>query len=669
VEGTRLLDTRPRRAFPFAGSARYGPAVRASDLLGPRGPLARAIDGYEHRPSQMAMADAVEDVLEHRGVLLVEAGTGTGKTWAYLVPALLSGKKVVVSTGTRTLQDQIMEHDVPLLRKHLGDLRDVRVACMKGLGNYLCLRRYEELRRSAAAGAGDFRRQLPVLEDWRQRTVSGDRADLRGLPEDAAIWGHVQSGSDTRIGARCSHHDECFVTRMRREAERADLVVVNHHLFFADLAMRGPARGQGAVLPDYDVVIFDEAHQMEDTATVFFGASVSTGMLERLARDAERTLAILGKRSHVVQSLREAADALFFTLPTHRGAERTPLEAALLRQAEPQLFALDDALEAVGSHFKLLRGESESAGQIARRCGQLRDDLGRISEGLTGRTVSWISKRGHGTAVGMSPVDVSDVLREELFLRSEAVVLTSATLTTGGDFAFVKDRLGVDFEVDELLLPSPFAYPEQAALYLPRHLPDPRAPRFLDQAADEVRALVAITGGGAFVLCTSFRAMRGLADRCRGNLGGLPVMVQGEAPKATILERFRREGNAVLFATASFWEGVDVPGEALRLVVIDKLPFGVPSDPLVKARCERLEDEGGKPFMELLVPSAALALKQGFGRLIRSTRDRGIVAILDSRILKKGYGRVFLESLPDASRCYSLEEARSFWEVAMEAAS
>ncbi|MEM1416132.1 MAG: ATP-dependent DNA helicase [Myxococcota bacterium] len=637
--------------------------MRASTILGPDGPLSQAIDGYEHRPSQLAMADAVADAIAHRGVLLVEAGTGTGKTWAYLVPALLGGRRVIVSTGTKNLQDQILQRDLPALQRHVGLAK--KAVAMKGLSNYLCLRRFELFRKSATATEAPFKAQLPVLEAWRETSVHGDRAELEALAEDAAIWPWVVSGADTRIGPRCPHHASCFVTKLRREAEQADLIVVNHHLFFADLALRGPHHG--GILPDYDVVIFDEAHQLEDVATGFFGASVSTGKLERLARDAEAVLVARKTGGALLaQHLRTAGANFFAALPPvpGTGGNRHPLpQEAFTDALEQRFFALDDALEALGAHCRGRRTESESLGQLARRVGQLRDELGLVAEGADGRSVAWQASRGRGVTVGVSPVDVSETLREALYHRTDTVVMTSATLTTGGTFTFLRERLGIDFEVDELALASPFDYAAQAGLYLPDSLPEPRDPRFRPAAAEEIGALVEMTGGGAFVLCTATRQMHAFADLLRPRLvdAGLPVLVQGERPKARILERFQEAGNAVLFATASFWEGVDVPGDALRLVIIDKLPFEVPSDPLVRARCEARERAGGKPFMELLVPAAALALKQGFGRLVRSRKDRGLVAILDPRIRTRRYGKVFLESLPDASRCYSLDEARAFW--------
>ncbi len=643
--------------------------MRASDYLGPFGHLAAHVAGYEHRPSQLRMAEAVEQVLESEGVLLVEAGTGTGKTLAYLVPALLAGRRVVVSTGTKTLQDQIMEHDLPLLRSHLPV--PVEAACMKGLDNYLCLRRFDELRHGAEAFAPNVARHLPLLERFRDDTATGDRGELDALPEDAAIWSYVKSGADTRIGAKCRYYDECFVTKMRRRAEDAQLIVVNHHLFFADLATRGP---HGGVIPAYDTVIFDEAHQIEDVVTQFFGVQVSSTRLEVLVRDAQR--ALLGHYSPPTIAsdvLRTAAD-LFAALPASLGAKgasepgRKPLPRELFTgELERRAGELDAALEALGEHCKGKATESDAIAQLARRAGQVREDFETITSSRSNSKVAWAEMRGSRFSIGSSPVDVSTMLREELFYRTRSVVLTSATLSTGGSFSFIKQRLGIDFDVREEILPSPFDYPTQAALYVPTTMPDPRDGAFLDAAEREIRQLVALSGGGAFVLCTATRAMQALHARFKarppvasGTDVPLPVLVQGEAPKTTLLDRFRDVRNAVLFATASFWEGVDVPGEALRLVIIDKLPFDVPTDPLIVARCERLREDGNEPFMRYLVPAAALALKQGFGRLVRTSSDRGIVAILDRRIVAKGYGKVFLKSLPDARRCETFAELEAF---------
>ena len=701
--------------------------------LGQGGLFQRALPAFEPRPAQLRMAHAVERALREDGTLLVEAGTGTGKTLAYLVPALLSGKKVVVSTGTKTLQDQIVRRDLPLIEALIGE--PLPATYMKGLANYLCLRRYEEFRsgKSAfralsparalarsrtAAMAGSVERalygasshQLHAVERWRETTHSGDRAELSELAQDAELWHEIASSPETRVGSRCKYYDACFVTKMRREAEEAQLIIVNHHLYFADLALRGPH--SAGVIPDHDAVIFDEAHLIEDVATEFFGVSVSTTKLEVLLRDAERAFAGAGIASgaeRLLSGVGLCAARFFETLPRPKSGEngRVPLlpevfvdksarrcsAAGLVARMQEPMFALDNALDALWAFAKRHEAESEALAQVARRADQIRNDVASIAEGGPGDHVTWTVARGRSVSIGSSPVEVAGALRERLFLRGGATLLTSATLSAAGSFQYVKARLGIDFEADELCVASPFDYPTQAALYLPRRLGDPRSAEFLDRASREILALIELTRGGAFVLCTSLRAMRELAARVTAALGGrqpsaqlslddsaqasslaaegrggargagYAVLIQGDAPNAALLDSFRADGNAVLFATAGFWQGVDVPGSALRLVIIDKLPFDVPTDPLVATRCQKLKERGEEPFMRYLVPSAALTLKQGFGRLIRSRRDRGIVAILDERVSTKGYGRVFLRSLPPATRCDSLEELRAFWDL------
>ncbi len=626
----------------------------AGHLIGPTGPLARGVSSYEHRPGQIKMARAVQEVLEHDGTLLIEAGTGTGKTWAYLIPAALSGRRVLVSTGTRALQDQIMEKDLPALKRHLGV--DIDAACVKGLSNYLCRRRFHELSTSPDALQPRFARSLPALRRWVEETDSGDRATLASIAEEDPIWSRVVSGSDTRIGARCTYYDECFATRVRRRAEGAQLVVVNHHLFFADLALRDT--GFASVLPDYDAVIFDEAHQIEDTATLFFGSRLSTAMLERLVRDAHNALrGGADEKRHetrLLDAVLQRSSNFFAALPSHSNGGRTPLPPDAIPTDE--LFALDNVLSELSATCRNIKPPQENVLQLARRAEQLRDALGSLDE--PGQ-VSWAQGSGRSPSVGSSPIDVGPLLRERLHERVPCVVFTSATLTTGGDFGFVKRRLGIEAEVSEEVVESHFRYEDQAALYAPKHLPDPRAADFADAAAKEILALIRMSEGGAFVLSTSLRMMRILAKRVGDELDQ-EWFVQGDAPKQTLLDRFRDQGNAVLFATASFWEGVDVPGSALRLVVIDKLPFEVPSDPVVAARCARPEEAGESSFMRYLVPAAALSLKQGFGRLIRTTQDRGVVAILDSRIRTKGYGKVFLRSLPPAQVCDTLDDVQEF---------
>jgi len=641
--------------------------MRSADVLGQDGPLARALDGYEERHEQLAMAELVERALAEEAVALVEAGTGTGKTLAYLVPALLSGKKVVVSTGTKTLQEQIMLRDLPLLERHLG--RPVQAAMMKGLGNYLCLRRYAEFMAAPEAERPAAARALLMLREFRMRTATGERSELR-LPEDAPIWAEVQSGSDTRIGQRCPHYEACFVTRMRRSAEEAQIIVVNHHLFFADLALRGP-HGASAI-PDYDAVIFDEAHQIESVVTDFFGVRVSTARVEALVRDTERAFRsarLLSEILPLCTATLGAASDFFAGLPRSRELEagrKTLPRAALEGRASEPLARFDATLEALFGESKSRAHVSEPIAQIAKRVARLRDDLAVIGKERDSH-VTWLEARGRSTSIGASPVEVAEVLRERMFERGGAAVFTSATLTTSdhpsGQFAFFKERLGIDFPALELSVASPFDYAHQAALYLPSHLPDPRDAEFLARAADEIVALIELTQGGAFVLCTSLFNMQRLHALVAPRLART-ALIQGMAPKSELLETFKARQDSVLFASASFWEGVDVPGAALRLVIIDKLPFEVPTDPLVQARCERLKERGESPFMRYLVPSAALSLKQGFGRLIRTRSDRGVVAVLDPRLTTKSYGRILLRSLPDASRCYSREEVSAFWQAA-----
>jgi ATP-dependent DNA helicase DinG len=650
--------------------------IRARDVLGPGSPLSQALAGWEHREGQLEMAEAVELALEREHHLFVEAGTGTGKTLAYLVPAVLSGRKVVVSTATRALQEQIFVKDLPIVAEALAVHGvTLRASLMKGLSNYVCRRRLAEARASGDRGAA-----LARIADWAQTTETGDRAELTDLPEDAEAWRDVASSSETRIGAGCDHFEECFVTRMRRDAEDAQIVVVNHHLLLADLALRtGRRGGHASVLPPYDAIVFDEAHQVEDVATDFFGVRVSSARVDAFVRDAERALAAAnalealksGPVRLTLESAREAGRSLFACLlrDASGGAadtRRMLLESdvtAAVRDAHESLDVRLDALEGISRS----RGNEEPLLLIARRATELRDDLRSIlagtwvtDDGEVSGVVRWIDIRSRSVSLGMSPVDVGATLRTRLFDRVPTVVCTSATLATGTSCHFAKSRLGAPPEAGELVLPSPFDFASRAALYLPDDLPEPADPRFEDAATERIVELVEMTGGGAFVLCTSTRAMRVLSSRLRGRIR-FPLMVQGERPKHLLLSRFRSSGKAVLVATMSFWEGVDVPGWALRLVVLDKIPFAPPNDPVVAARCAALDREGGNGFTQYSVPSAAMTLKQGFGRLIRSQRDSGVVAILDRRIVQKGYGRALLAGLPPARRVRTLDDLAAFW--------
>ncbi len=654
-----------------------GRVVRAHDVLGPGSPLAALLPAYEDRPAQLAMAAAVEAALEAEQPLLVEAGTGTGKTLAYLVPAILSGKKVVVSTATRALQEQIMTQDLPLVARALAPFGiEVRAALMKGLPNYLCKRRYSELLTTAGARVASDR-HLARIDAWARETETGDRAELTDLPEDAEAWREVQSSTDTRIGAKCTYFDECFVTNMRREAEDARLVVVNHHLFFADLALRRGRGGEYAsAIPNYDAVIFDEAHQIEDVATDFFGVRVSTARVDALVRDARRSLLALGQLEGtgarpLLELVEEASRAFFAALARPGGETRRILTGDDWTGDVLTTYGkLDACLEALDAHASK-SARDEAVLLVARRAADLREDLRTIIHGSHGsqERVAWLdlpTGARRTASLGASPIELGPTLREALFDRVPGVVLTSATLATAvlgaePSFHFAKARLGAPPEARELVVPSPFDFQSRAALYVTRSMPDPQDPGW--DAACESRAadLIAITGGGAFVLCTSNRAMRAMHAGLKKRLG-LPVFVQGEAPKHILLSKFRAAQHAVLVATMSFWEGVDVPGRALRLVVIDKIPFAVPTDPVVAARSQQIERAGGNAFSQYSVPSAAITLKQGFGRLIRTQTDAGIVAILDPRVLTRGYGRMLLGSLPPARQIRDIDQLKAFWE-------
>ena len=660
--------------------------MRALDVLGPGSALSRALDGYEERPAQLAMATAVEDALASNGPLFVEAGTGTGKTLAYLVPAILSGKKIVVSTATKALQEQIFTKDLPLVAEVVGAHGvTFRAALMKGLGNYLCKRRFEELRTSG----GSAHRLLGRLERWALETETGDRSELSDLPEDSELWREVQSSTETRIGAKCTYFDACFVTRMRREAEDAQIIVVNHHLFLADLALRTSRSGDYAsAIPNYDAVIFDEAHQLEDIATDFFGVRASTARIEKLVRDAERTLVAAGglelmksatSRAMLDGVVRSSRD-FFLVLGggARRGDARRVLGADDWNAAALEAYSALDAQLALLQAYAEEKSANEALAIVGRRALDVRRDLddivsgsrtgsgaageGADEDGVVNRDarVAWIDIRDRSVSIGASPIDLGPTLRERLFDRVGCVVCTSATLATAGSFHFAKARLGAPPDVTELVVPSPFDFESRAALYLPRDLPEPNDPAFEAAATSRLVELVEMTGGGAFVLCTSNRAMRALHAALSSRLK-LPLLVQGEAPKHLLLSRFRSSGRAVLVATMSFWEGVDVPGRALRLVAIDKLPFAVPSDPVVQARCAQIDRDGGNAFAQYSVPAAAITLKQGFGRLIRTQKDAGVVAILDKRIVTRGYGKGLLASLPPARRVGDMETLREFW--------
>ncbi len=649
-------------------------------IFGTDGLIAKAHPEYEHRPGQIQMAEAVVRAFEQRRHLIVEAGTGTGKTLAYLVPAIAaacgSGARVVISTGTKNLQEQLMEKDIPFLQDVLPV--KFRAAVMKGRNNYACLHRIKRAESMPMLEGIDEVDHFDEVFRWSARTETGDRAELYTLPENLPFWRHIDARSDTCLGQQCPDFDPCFITRMRQRAVDADIIVVNHHLFFADLALRNGA--YGSVLPDYAAVILDEAHQIEDVASEYFGAQVSTYQIDDLLgdvgglklddRETERELAGISAR------VQRFADAFWISFREGRGQEGrfsltppsrdTDIRGAGIEAGEPQAgmaglpyHALDNALNRLETTLAAMSEPPADAESIVRRTRQLRFDLNFIIKGDDRKFVYWIERRGRGVFLRASPIDVSGLLQDKLFETVPTVVLTSATLSSAGNFKFIRERLGLDV-ADEMIAESIFDFEHQAVLYLPQQMPDPRSPQWAGAAASEVIKIVNATEGRAFVLSTSLSGMNDLYARVAPEID-YPCFVQGSSSKGALLKKFRETPNAVLFATASFWQGVDVRGEQLSCVIIDKLPFAVPSDPVVAARQRFIEDQGGSSFFEYSVPQAIISLKQGLGRLIRSTTDRGVLAVLDPRLRTKMYGQTFLRSLPPCRVTSDVDElARVF---------
>jgi ATP-dependent DNA helicase DinG len=637
--------------------------------------LSQTHPAYEFRRGQLQMAQAVEQALEERRHLIVEAGTGTGKTLAYLMPVIRSGKRVIISTGTKNLQEQLFHKDVPFLQQALypeGN-RKISVCYMKGRNNYLCRKKLYDLTGQPVLNGLDEIEQYRAIAAWEENTASGDRSELASLPEASALWHKLDARADTCLGQKCSAWDKCFVTEMHRRAMESDIIIVNHHLFFADLAIKLQSDGapDAGILPEAGAVIFDEAHELEDVAGNYFGISVSAARLEELCRDVEASLQrnrmYTSGLSGAIKSLRDRSGFFFSLLPEGEGRFAFENRREFLEENGEEFLGLQRALTHIGAELENLPSKPEEVYAFSRRAQELHVQLGFAMESEDRNTVFWIERRRTGreklnVSLQATPIDVGPVLRECLWSKLETVVLTSATLAVGGGFDYIRQRLGIEHAKD-LVLPSHFDYPNQAILYVPPDLPDPRTPQFSVMAADRIRKLLEITRGRAFVLFTSYAQMRDIYQRLLGEVE-FPMLLQGDAPKSALLEEFRITPNCVLFATSSFWQGVDVQGEQLSCVIIDRLPFAVPSDPVVAARVKAVDADGGNAFFQYQVPSAVITLKQGFGRLIRSLHDRGLLVLLDNRILKKQYGRVFVESLPNYRRTTELGQVEKFFGIA-----
>ena len=630
------------------------------DFFGPEGALARWHPQYEFRSGQLEMAEAVEEAFRARRHLIVEAGTGTGKTLAYLVPVIRGGRRVVISTGTKNLQEQLFFKDIPFLQQHLD--ADIRACYMKGRANFLCRQKLYDLEGQPVLKGLDELDHYARIRAWEKQTETGDRAELTELPDSLPLWSRIDARRETCTGQKCPQFDRCFITLMHRRAAAAEVVIVNHHLFFADLAVRQD--DFASILPDYHAVIFDEAHELEEVASQYFGTHVSNYRLEELTRDTENTLrlkAVTDRRlTRLVRQLRKRAEQFFTLFPEAEG--RFPFEEReefLEHHGEPYR-ALLDALRTLEVALASLQEKTEEIFTLVRRAAELRRELEFLLESSDRSYVFWFERRGRGVFLQATPIDVAQILRDHLFDRYDTIVLTSATLAVANRFDYVKQRLGVRAATEKVLA-SHFDYNEQALLYVPAQLPDIRTPAFAPAAAEEITALVEASRGRAFVLFTSYSQMQEIFRRVARQVG-FPLLLQGTAPRTALLERFRRTPHAVLFATASFWQGVDVQGPQLSAVIIDRLPFAVPTDPVVRARIRALQEDGQNAFTDYQIPEAIIALKQGFGRLLRARTDRGILAILDNRIRKKQYGRLFLESLPPYRLSSTLEEVRQFFE-------
>jgi ATP-dependent DNA helicase DinG len=632
--------------------------ITPADILSESGPLAELIPDYRIRPQQVDMAESIADTLSAGESMLCEAGTGTGKTFAYLIPAILSGKKVIVSTGTKHLQDQLYQRDLKIIQQATG--RAIHCSLLKGRANYLCLYRLETMERDPSGMHRGYQSQLHNIRQWSQQTRSGDLAELTAIPEDAPVRMFITSTTENCLGQECAFYDDCFVFRARRHANEADLTVVNHHLLLADMALR--EQGYGELLPIADVVIFDEAHQLPDLVSRFFSQTLSSHQFTELVRDSRQAYyseaadlpdfpALLDKLDTGVRQMRLAMEDRDSRKAWYQVKEREAVMAAMHRLME-QSMTVHQLLDAFANRGKALDN-------CFKRCGALMNAVDMFIEDHSDDYVQWLELRGNGFLLHQTPLDIAGSFQSRMADYNCQCIYTSATLTVKDSFDHYAGQMGLA-HVKQVSWPSPFDFHRQAMLYLPPGLPDPRSPGYTEKVLEAAVPVLQLTRGRAFFLFTSHRALQIAAEQIGSHID-FPLLVQGQAPRTELLETFRNTPHGVLLGTQSFWEGVDVKGQALSCVIIDKLPFATPDDPVLKARMKKLEEQGGNPFMDYQVPEAVITLKQGVGRLIRDGEDYGVLMICDPRLLTRPYGRIFLNSLPVKEYRTGIEEVKAFF--------